>query len=86
MKIKVDNIKENKIDPIPPEKMKEAKENFEKELKIFKKTKKICVEIINDISDGMELKIKDTYDKIGIENDDELIKQLNIDQNLINGK
>ena len=86
MKIKVDDIKENKIDPIPPEKMSEAKENFEKELKIFKKTKKICVEIINDISDGLELKIKDTYNKIGIENDDELIKQLNIDQNLINGK
>ena len=86
MKLKVDDIKENKIDPIPPEKMNEAKDNFEKELKIFKKTKKICVEIINDISDGLELKIKDTYDKIGIENDDELIKQLNIDQNLINGK
>ena len=86
MKIKVDDIKDNKIDPIPPEKMNEAKENFEKELKVFKKTKKICTEIINDISDGLELKLKDTYEKIGIENDDELMKQLNIDQNLINGK
>lgn len=86
MKIKVDDIKENKIDPIPLEKMNEAKENFEKELKIFKKTKKICVEIINDISDGMELKLKDTYDKIGIETDDDLMKQLNVDQTLINGK
>lgn len=86
MKIKVDDIKDNKIDPIPPEKMNEAKENFEKELKIFKKTKKICTEIINDISDGLELKLKDTYEKIGIEDDNELMKQLNIDQNLINGK
>lgn len=86
MKVKVDDIKENKIDPIPPEKMNEAKNNFEKELKVFKKTKKICTEIINDISDGLELKLKDTYEKIGIENDDELTKQLNIDQNLINGK
>ena len=86
MKIKVDDIKENKIDPVPAEKMNEAKEIFEKELKIFKKTKKICLEIINDISDGMELKLKDTYDKIGIETDDELIKQLNVDPNLINGK
>ena len=55
-------------------------------MKVFKKTKKICTEIINDISDGLELKLKDTYEKIGIENDDELMKQLNIDQNLINGK
>ena len=86
MKIKVDAIKENKIDPIPPEKMNEAKENFEKELKVYKKTKKICTEIINDISEGLELKLKDTYEKIGIENDDELMRQLNIDQNLINGK
>ena len=86
MKIKVDDIKENKIDPIPPEKMNEARENFEKELKVFKKTKKICVDIINDISEGMELKLKDTYDKIGIETDDDLIKQLNVDQTLINGK
>ena len=86
MKIKVDDIKDNKIDPIPPEKMKDAKENFEKELKTFKKTKKICTEIISDISDGLELKLKDTYEKIGIENDDELIKQLNIDPNMINGK
>ena len=86
MKIKVDDIKENKIDPIPPEKMNEAKENFEKELKVFKKTKKICTEIISDISDGLELKLKDTYEKIGIENDDELMKQLNIDQSLINAK
>ncbi len=86
MKVKVDDIKENKIDPIPPEKMNEAKENFEKELKVFKKTKKICTEIINDISDGLELKLKDTYEKIGIENDDELMKQLNIDKNLINAK
>ena len=66
--------------------MNEAKNNFEKELKVFKKTKKICTEIINDISDGLELKLKDTYEKIGIENDDDLMKQLNIDQNLINGK
>ena len=86
MKLKVDDIKDNKIDPIPPEKMNEAKENFEKELKIYKKTKKICSEIISDISDGLELKLKDTYEKIGIENDDDLLKQLNIDQNLINGK
>ena len=86
MKLKVDDIKDNKIDPIPPEKMNEAKENFEKELKIYKKTKKICTEIISDISDGLELKLKDTYEKIGIENDDDLMKQLNIDQNLINGK
>ena len=86
MKIKVDDIKENKIDPIPPEKMNEAKENFEKELKVFKKTKKICTEIVSDISDGLELKLKDTYEKIGIENDDELMKQLNIDQSLINAK
>ena len=86
MKLKVDNIKDNKIDPIPPEKMNEAKENFEKELKVFKKTKKICVEIISDISDGLELKLKETYDKIGIEMDDDLIKQLKIDPNLINGK
>ena len=86
MKIKVDDIKGNKIDPIPPEKMNEAKENFEKELKVFKKTKKICTEIINDISDGLELKLKDTYEKIGIEDDEELMKQLNIDQSLINGK
>ena len=86
MKVKVDDIKENKIDPIPPEKMNEAKENFEKELKVFKKTKKICLEIINDISDGLELKLKETYEKIGIETDDDLMKQLNIDQNLINGK
>ena len=86
MKTKVDDIKANKIDPIAPEKMNEAKENFEKELKIFKKTKKICLEIINDISDGLELKLKDTFEKIGIENDDELIKQLNIDKNMIDGK
>ena len=86
MKLKVDDIKDNKIDPIPPEKMNEAKENFEKELKVFKKTKKICVEIISDISDGLELKLKETYDKIGIEMDDDLIKQLKIDPNLINGK
>ena len=86
MKIKVDDIKQNKIDPIPPEKMNEAKENFEKELKVFKKTKKICTEIVSDISDGLELKLKDTYEKIGIENDDELMKQLNIDQSLINAK
>ena len=86
MKIKVDDIKENKIDPIPPEKMNEAKENFEKELKVFKKTKKICTEIVSDISDGLELKLKDTYEKIGIENDDELMKQLNIDQSLMNAK
>ena len=66
--------------------MNEAKENFEKELKVFKKTKKICLEIINDISDGLELKLKDTFEKIGIENDDELIKQLNIDKNMIDGK
>ena len=72
MKVKVDDIKENKIDPSPPEKMNEAKNNFEKELKVFKKTKKICTEIINDISDGLELKLRDTYEKIGIENDDEL--------------
>ena len=86
MKVKVDDIKENKIDPVPPEKMNEAKENFEKELKVFKKTKKICTEIINDISDGLELKLKDTYEKIGIENDEELMKQLNIDQSLMNAK
>ena len=86
MKTKVDDIKSNKIDPIAPEKMNEAKENFEKELKVFKKTKKICLEIINDISDGLELKLKDTFEKIGIENDDELIKQLNIDKNMIDGK
>ena len=53
---------------------------------MYKKTKKICTEIISDISDGLELKLKDTYEKIGIENDDDLMKQLNIDQNLINGK
>ena len=86
MKAKVDDIKENKIDPVPPEKMNEARENFEKELKVFKKTKKICVDIVNDISDGLELKLKETFEKIGIETDDELIKQLNIDSNLINGK
>ena len=40
MKVKVDDIKENKIDPIPPEKMNEAKNNFEKELKVFKKSYK----------------------------------------------
>ena len=72
MKTKVDDIKANKIDPIPPEKMSEAKENFEKELKIFKKTKKICLEIINDISDGLELKLKDTFEKIGIEKSKEI--------------
>ena len=40
MKIKVDDIKENKIDPIPLEKINEAKESLEKELKVFKKRKK----------------------------------------------
>ena len=86
MKVKVDDIQNNKIDPVPLDKMNEAKENFQKELKVFKKTKKICTEIINDISDGLELKLSETYEKIGIENDNELMKQLNIDQSLINGK
>ena len=37
-------------------------------------------------ADGLELKLKDTYEKIGIENDEELMKQLNIDQSLMNAK
>jgi 26S proteasome regulatory subunit (ATPase 3-interacting protein) len=86
IKVKVDDIKANKIDPVPPEKMAEAKEYFEKELKVFKKTKKICLDIVSDISDGLELKLSETFEKIGIETDDDLIKQLGIDQNLINGK
>ena len=83
MKNKVEDIKNNKIEPVPPEKMNEVKTNYEEKIKNYKKTKKICEEIIGELSEGLEMSVKELYRKIGIENDDALLKELGIDPKML---
>ena len=76
---KVNLIKSNSIEPIPIEKMNEAEKNYQNSKKNYKKIKKICMGIIDQISESLEMKTAKLMDDIGIENDNELLKQYKID-------
>ena len=76
---KVNLIQSNSIEIIPIEKMNEAEKNYFNSKKNYKKIKKICTGIIEQISEGLEMKIPKLMEDIGIENDNELLKQYNID-------
>ena len=76
---KVNLIQSNSIEPIPIEKMNEAEKNYQNSKKNYKKIKKICMGIIDQISESLEMKTAKLMDDIGIENDNELLKQYKID-------
>ena len=76
---KVDLIQSNSIEPISIDKMNEAEKNYQNSKKNYKKIKKICMGIIDQISESLEMKTSKLMDDIGIENDNELLKQYQID-------
>ncbi len=76
---KVNLIQSNSIEIVPIDKMNEAEKNYLNSKKNYKKIKKICTGIIEQISEGLEMKIPKLMEDIGIENDNELLKQYNID-------
>jgi len=77
-KKKVDLIQNDQIEKINIDKMKIAEKNYEDSLKKYKKIKKICMGIFDQIAESMDSSTKKIMDKIGVENDNEIIKQKNI--------
>ena len=77
-KKKVGLIENGEIEKINVDKMKIAEKNYEDSLKKYKKIKKICMGIFDQIAESMDITTKKIMDKIGVENDNEIIKQKNI--------
>jgi hypothetical protein len=77
-KKKVGLIENGEIEKINIDKMKIAEKNYEDSLKKYKKIKKICMGIFDQIAESMDITTKKIMDKIGVENDNEIIKQKNI--------
>ncbi len=71
-------IENGEIEKINIDKMKIAEKNYEDSLKKYKKIKKICMGIFDQIAESMDITTKKIMDKIGVENDNEIIKQKNI--------
>ena len=71
---KVQRIENNTIELIPEEKMLEAEKRFEQGKAKYRKIKRICMDILDQFSEGLEMKTSKLMDDIGIENDTELIK------------
>jgi 26S proteasome regulatory subunit, ATPase 3, interacting protein len=53
---KIAKIEDKNSEKIPEEKMKVAEDAYEKEKNFYKKAKKIAMDIIDQLADGMELK------------------------------
>lgn len=72
--IMAEQIKSNAIEPIPTEKMNEAEKKYEANKIKYKKIKAICLDILDQLGEGLEMNREKLMEEIGIENDDELIK------------
>ena len=49
-------IENKQINPVPEYKVIDAEENYNKQLNFYKKTKKICFNLVDSLSDGLEMK------------------------------
>ena len=72
---KVQKIKDNSIEPVPEEKMKEKEKELEKMKLKYKKIKRICLDIIDKFAEGMDMKKSKFIEESGIEDDKEIIEK-----------
>ena len=79
LEIKVNKIENNAFEKIPEEKMAEAEKILEGEKAKYRKIKKICMGILDEVSEGFELKTSALMEQIGIENDKELLDKFKIE-------
>ena len=75
---KVKKIESNTLQLIPEEKMVEEEKKFENEKNKYKKLKRVCLDILDQLSEGLEMKTSALMEQIGIENDTELLNQYKI--------
>lgn len=79
LETKVTKIESNAYEKIPDEKMAEAEKILESEKVKYRKIKKICMGILDEVSEGFELKTSALMEQIGIENDKELLDKYKIE-------
>lgn len=79
LETKVTKIENNAYEKIPDEKMAEAEKILEGEKVKYRKIKKICMGILDEVSEGFELKTSALMEQIGIENDKELLDKYKIE-------
>ncbi|XP_050296816.1 homologous-pairing protein 2 homolog [Anthonomus grandis grandis] len=59
------------IDPVKPEVKKKVEQNYEKNLGLFKKRKRMCLDIIDAILENYPKTKKQLYEDVGIETDED---------------
>lgn len=71
LKAKLKDLQENSV-PISAETKEKIEKEHEKNMKAYKKRKRICMDIVNSIMEGYPKKKKDLLEEVGIETDEEV--------------